>query len=80
MEPTELQRKLGKICADLLYHPSEAPMNVCNRELAGALEKIVPMWPLLAHHSCYFPWFTEELKRVKRCQEHHWRKTKNEFD
>lgn len=75
MEPTELQRKLGKIGADLLYHPSEVPMDVCNRELARALEKIVPMWPLLAHHS----WFIEELTRVERCQEHHWRKTKNEF-
>lgn len=65
----------------LLHGSVEAVVAAWNLRAAISLDKIVPMQPLLTHHSRPFPWFTEKLqilKRAKRFLECCWRKIRDD--
>lgn len=58
-------------------HWSDGKFNIIPTESKGAeaLDRLIPVWPLLTHHSWQSLWFMEELwvlKRVKRFLECHW--------
>lgn len=77
MNPTGFQRQPGEIAANLLHGLAETLAAAWHRESGRVLGT---MWPLLAHHSIWFPEELRELERVKRCLAWCWRKRKKELD
>lgn len=67
----------------LLHSPAKALVMFWNQRVAEALNRIVPVHILLTLHSHLSLCFTEELqvlKRIKRCLECCWRKTRDDCD
>ncbi|KAF7246720.1 hypothetical protein EYD10_07352 [Varanus komodoensis] len=63
--------------------PVDALVELWNGEMTGAIDTIAPKRPLLPGRARSSPWYTPELqamKRVGRCLEHRWRKSRDESD
>lgn len=79
--PGVVPKGTGAVLENLLHGPGEAMTVAWNREVTKTLDRVMIIWHLLAHHSQNSLWFVEKLveqKWIKRCLEHHWRKTKDE--
>lgn len=66
MDLTGFQRELWEKHDDLLHGPSELLVAAWNMSADRALDRITPMWSLLAHCFHYSPWFTEKDQEMPR--------------
>lgn len=73
----------GIACDGLFHGSTETLVTTWYKKVAVKLNQRVSMWLLPSHGSCYFPWFTEHLRKVKwekRCLKHHCRSTMTILD
>ncbi|KAF7245134.1 Threonylcarbamoyladenosine tRNA methylthiotransferase [Varanus komodoensis] len=83
VDPDGFLKALGEFPADKTGAPVEALVELWNGEMARAVDTIAPKRPLLPGRAHSSPWFTPELrvmKRVERQLEHRWRKSRDESD
>ncbi|KAF7249282.1 Peroxisome proliferator-activated receptor gamma coactivator 1-beta [Varanus komodoensis] len=83
MDPDGFLKALGEFPADKTGAPVEALVELWNGEMTRAVDTIAPKHPLPPGRVRSSPWYTPELramKRVGRRLEHRWRKSRNESD
>ncbi|XP_070812488.1 vomeronasal type-2 receptor 26-like, partial [Pituophis catenifer annectens] len=83
MDPDGFQMELGPFPEVMAHDSAEDLVASWDREVAGALDCIVPLRPLIWCCAHLAPWFTEELremKRRKRRLESGWRTSRSESD
>ncbi|KAF7251817.1 putative RNA-directed DNA polymerase from transposon BS [Varanus komodoensis] len=83
MDPDGFLKALGEFPADKTGAPVEALVELWNGEMTRAVDTIAPKRPLPPGRVRSSPWYTPELramKRVGRQLEHRWRKSRDESD
>ncbi|XP_058042723.1 uncharacterized protein LOC131200215 isoform X3 [Ahaetulla prasina] len=83
MDPERFLTELGPFPEDLTHGTTEELVAAWERAVAGALDRVVPLRPLTRHRSQLAPWFSEELREIKRRRrrlESTWRSSRSEAD
>ncbi|KAK9396605.1 RNA-directed DNA polymerase from mobile element jockey-like [Crotalus adamanteus] len=66
MDPDRFQEELGEIPDSLVHNSSGSLVTAWNEAASGALDRIAPLRPLCGGGPRRAPWFTEELREMKR--------------
>ncbi|XP_058020365.1 uncharacterized protein LOC131188809 [Ahaetulla prasina] len=83
MDPERFQTELGPFPEDLAHGTTEELVAAWEQAAAGALDRVVPLRPLTRRRSQLAPWFSEELREMKRRRrrlESVWRSSRSEAD
>ncbi|XP_058039494.1 uncharacterized protein LOC131198648 [Ahaetulla prasina] len=66
MDPESFQTELGPLSEDLAHGSAGDLVAAWERAAAGALDRVVPLRPLTWCQSRLAPWYSEELREMKR--------------
>ncbi|XP_058013007.1 uncharacterized protein LOC131185006 [Ahaetulla prasina] len=83
MDPERFLTELGPFPEDLAHGTAEELVAAWEQAAAGALDRVVPLRPLTRRRSQLAPWFSEELREMKRQRrrlESTWRSSRSEAD
>ncbi|XP_058024600.1 uncharacterized protein LOC131190994 [Ahaetulla prasina] len=83
MDPERFLTELGPFPENLAHNTTEELVAAWEQAAAGALDRVVPLRPLTRRRSQPAPWFSEELREMKRRRrrlESVWRSSRSEAD